>query len=93
VSNETIGLGLNNPLSMYLAPGESRVKIYDATKRRPVNVKWRLLKFSRFLSFALKFSANATNHAGVVTCDIPLSNTPRNANHHSPMNSRMPAPW
>jgi hypothetical protein len=65
--------------------------IYDAIKRGTVDVKWRVLEFSRFWHSALIFPQNATNCATVLSpwhsalkhtaeCQPPLANILRNAN-------------
>jgi hypothetical protein len=50
---------------MYLASGESHVKNFDATNRRPVNVNWRVLEFGRLLSSALKLSTECHKLRGL----------------------------
>jgi hypothetical protein len=58
VTTETIGVKFRPKHSIRrvcILHLESRSsKIYDATNRRPVHVKWQVLKFSRLLSSAFK---------------------------------------
>jgi hypothetical protein len=48
-------LGLNNTQRISFKLIKSRIKIYDASNRGPLDVKWRGLDFTFLLKYAIKF--------------------------------------